>query len=210
MSHFNFSGSTPPRLTLGLALVSLLLGGEAWAESPADRTHKLIETFKAVKAPPEKGDGKLSAADEAANAKTFAALDSFFDFATFTAACLGPAAGKLSAAQAKEVKERLVHILRKRGYTNGGSVFNEGVIKEGKPVEREGGTAVPLAVSFPKQDISMDVEFVWSKSGKIVDLLLDGDSLTKDTRNQIGRIVAKDGAADLLRRLAEKQKDADK
>jgi len=104
----------------------------------------------------------------------------------------------------------LVHILRRRGYSNGGSVFNEGILTEDKPVERGSATAVPLEVSFPKQDISMDVEFVWSRAGKIIDLVLDGDSLTKDTRNQIGRIVAKDGAADLLRRLTEKQKDADK
>jgi ABC-type transporter MlaC component len=197
-------------LTLVTALGSILLAGAAHAESPVDRTHKLIETFKTVKAPPEGGDGKLSPADQAANAKVFTALDGFFDFPTFTVDCLGPAAGKLSAAQAKEAKERLVHILRRRGYSNGGSVFNEGVIQMGKPVDRGGGTAVPLKVSFPKQDISMDVEFVWNKAGKIIDLVLDGDSLSKDTRNQIGRIVAKNGAADLLRRLTEKQRDADK
>jgi ABC-type transporter MlaC component len=198
-----------PGLTL-VALGSILLAGAAHAESPVDRTHKLIETFRAVKSPPQGGDGKLSPADQAANSKVFTALDGFFDFPTFTADCLGPAAGKLTVAQAKEAKERLVHILRKRGYSNGGSVFNEGVIKEGKPVDRGGAIAVPLEVSFPKQDISMNVEFVWNKAGKIIDLVLDGDSLTKDTRNQIARIVAKDGAADLLRRLTEKQKDADK
>ena len=56
----------------------------------------------------------------------------------------------------------------------------------------------------------MEVAFVWNRAGKIVDLVLDGDSLSKDTRNQIGHIVAKGGSEDLLRRLAEKQKDADK
>ena len=134
------------------------------ADSPVDRTHKLIETFKSVKAPPE--GGKLSAADEAANAKVFGALDGFFDFATFSADCLGPAAGKLSAVQAKEAKERLIHILRKRGYPNGGAVFNDGIVKEGKPVDRDKGTAVPLTVSFPKQDLSMEVAFVWNRAGR--------------------------------------------
>jgi ABC-type transporter MlaC component len=208
MSDFPWSWTKTPRWTLAIALSWFLLAGAARAESPLDRTHKLIETFKTVKAPPE--GGKLSPAEEAANAKVFTALDGFFDFPTFTTDCLGPAAGKLSAAQAKEAKERLVHILRKRGYPNGGAVFSDGVIVEGKPVDRGGATAVPLKVSFPKQDISMDVEFVWNKSGKIVDLVLDGDSLSKDTRNQIGRIVAKSGAADLLRRMTEKQKDVDK
>jgi ABC-type transporter MlaC component len=189
-------------------LVAVALPGAARADPPSERTHKLIETFKSVKAPPE--GGKLTADDEAANAKTFAALDAFFDFATFGSDCLGPSASKLTPAQAKDFKERLVQILRHRGYRNGGSVFREGVIKEGKPAERGGAVAVPLKVSFPKQDIAMDVEFVWSKAGKIVDLILDGDSLSKDTRNQVGRIVAKNGADDLLRRVTEKQKDAEK
>jgi ABC-type transporter MlaC component len=208
MSHLAFvcSKSLRPSLAVGLGL--FFLATAAHAESPADRTHKLIETFKTIKTPPE--GAKLSSVDEAANAKAFAALDAFFDFPTFTADCLGPAAGKLSAAQAKQAKERLVHILRRRGYPNGGSVFNEGVVAEGKPFDRDGATAVPLKVSFPKQDISMDVAFVWNRAGKIIDLVLDGDSLSKDTRNQVGRIVAKDGVEDLLRRLAEKQKDADK
>jgi len=190
------------------ALAALFMPLTARAESPLDRTHKLIDTFKAVKTAPE--GGKLSAADEAANAKTFTALDGFFDFPAFTSDCLGPSASKLSAAQTKEFRERLVSILRKRGYANGGSVFNEGVIKEGKPADRAGATAVPLKISFPKQDVSLDVEFVWNKGGKVVDLVLDGDSLTKDYRNQIAKIIAKGGAADLLKRLADKQKDAGK
>jgi ABC-type transporter MlaC component len=208
MSSIAFVCSKSLRSILAVGLSLLLLAGAARAESPADRTQKLIETFKTIKTPPE--GAKLSSADETANAKAFAALDAFFDFPTFTADCLGPAAGKFSAAQAKEAKERLVHILRRRGYPNGGSVFKEGVVVEGKPFDRGGATAVPLKVSFPKQDITMDVAFVWNRAGRIVDLVLDGDSLSKDTRNQVGRIVAKDGVEDLLRRLAEKQKDADK
>jgi len=193
---------------LAAALALLALAGSSRADPLADRTHKLIETFKAVKAPPE--GGKLSADEEAANAKTFAALDAFFDFATFGAECLGPSAGKMSVPQAKEFKEHLMQILRRRGYRNGGAAFREGVITESKPAERGSAIAVPIKVSFPKQDVAMDVEFVWSKAGKIVDLVLDGDSLAKDTRNQVGRIVAKNGADDLLRRVAEKQKEAEK
>jgi ABC-type transporter MlaC component len=201
---------TPAMKTTAItsAIALLALAGTVHAEPPAERTHKLIETFKAVKAPPD--GGKLTADDEAANVKAFAALDAFFDFTTFGADCLGPSASKLSPAQAKEFKERLMQILRHRGYPNGGSVFREGVIKEGKPTERGGTVAVPLKVSFPNQDIAMDVEFVWNKAGKIVDLVLDGDSLSKDTRNQVGRIVAKNGADDLLRRVTEKQKESEK
>jgi ABC-type transporter MlaC component len=191
-----------------LLIATLSIPITARADSALDRTHKLIDTFKTVKTAPE--GGKLSAADEAANVKTFTTLDGFFDFATFTSDCLGPSASKLSPAQTKEFKERLIAILRKRGYANGGSVFNEGVIKEGKPADRAGATAVPLKISFPKQDVSLDMEFVWNKGGKVIDLVLDGDSLTKDYRNQIAKIIAKNGVDDLLKRLADKQKDAAK
>jgi ABC-type transporter MlaC component len=199
---------TPPTQSVLIGLMLLLVASNARAEAPLDRTRKLIATFKTVKSAPE--GGTLSAEDNAANTKVFTALDGFFDFPTFSSDCLGASAAKLSPAQTKEFKDNLVSILRKRGYPNGGSVFNEGVVKEGKPVDRGGATAVPLKVSFPKQDITMDVEFVWNKGGKIVDLVLDGDSLAKDYRNQVGRILAKSGPEDLLKRVADKQKDATK
>jgi ABC-type transporter MlaC component len=195
------------RAVIVVAVARASMPGPVHAESPLDRTHRLIETFKTVRTVPE--GGKLTPVDEAANAHAYVALDAFFEFATFGADCLGPSVGKLSAVQAKEFKEHLKQILRKRGYRNGGSVFREGVIKDGKPSERDGATAVPLEVSFPKQDISMEIEFVWNKAGKIVDLVLDGDSLSKDTRNQVGRIVAKSGPEDLLKRVAAKQKEAE-
>ncbi len=190
------------RAALSIAAL-VAVAGTALADAPQDRTRKLMETFKKVKTAPK--GATLSAADRNANNGTFSALDAFFDFPTFTADCLGPSAAKLSAAQKNEFKRRLVDILRRRGYPNGGSVFNEGVVKEGKPTESGGRTEVHLTVSFPKEDVTMQVAFVW-KGGKVVDLVLDGDSLAKDYRNQVGRIIAKSGVADLLRRLEEKQK----
>ncbi len=205
------SAGTRATIVTAIAAAILILvgaGAARAADSALDRTRKLIATFKTVKTAPE--GGKLSPADEAANGKVFTSLDGFFDFPNFATDCLGPSVSKLSPAQAKDFKERLVDILRKRGYPNGGSVFNDGVVKEGKPADRAGATAVPLKISFPKQDITMDVEFVWNKSGKIVDLVLDGDSLAKDYRNQVGKIIAKGGPEDLLKRLGDKQKDAGK
>ena len=188
-----------------LVLLAALAAGAARAQSPSDRTRQLIETFKSLRAAPE--GGKLSPADAAANKKTSDALDGFFDFETFTAACLGPSAAKLSGAQQKEFKGRLVDLLRRRGYPNGGSVFREGVLSFAKPVDEGGRTQVPLTISFPKQDLTMDVAFIWSKR-RLVDLVLDGDSLVKDYSNQVSRLVAKGGPEELLRRLAEKQRQA--
>ena len=55
----------------------------------------------------------------------------------------------------------------------------------------------------------MEVAFVWSKGGRVVDLVIDDDSLTMDFSNQVGSIVKKRGPEDLLKRLAEKQKALD-
>jgi ABC-type transporter MlaC component len=194
--------------TLPLAAAALLLqlAGPVRADSAPAQTKRLIDTFKKVKSAPE--GGKLAAADQAANKKTFTALDGFFDYPNFATDCMGPAAAKLSAPQQKEFKERLIAILRGRGYPNGGKFFNTGVLKElpAKGGEAEGKATVTYSINFPKEDVSTELAFVW-KGGKVVDLVLDGDSLAKDYRNQVGRIVAKSGAEDLLRRLAEKQKE---
>jgi hypothetical protein len=55
MYSFLFFRTKPFRLTAVAAFASLLSAGVARAESPVDRTPKLIETVKSVKAPPEGG-----------------------------------------------------------------------------------------------------------------------------------------------------------
>lgn len=192
--------------TVTVAALLLQLARPAQAEPAPVQTKRLIDTFKKVKTAPE--GGKLAAADHTANKKTFAALDAFFDYPGFATDCMGPAAAKLSAPQQKEFKDRLIAILRGRGYPNGGKFFNTGVLKEvpAKGGEAEGRTTVTYSINFPKEDVTTELAFVW-KAGKVVDLVLDGDSLAKDYRNQVGRIVTKSGPEDLLRRLAEKQKE---
>ncbi len=198
-----------PRRLLAVLALAIVVGPlapiAARAQPAVDKTRKLIATFKSMKA--AKDGEKLSPADIAANAKLHPTLDGFFDFPTFTTECLGASASKLTAPQIKEFRALLIDILRARGYRNGGSIFNEGKVTEGKPIDRDGRTAMPIKIQFPKQDLVMDVEFVY-QGAKIVDLVFDGDSLTKDYRNQVSRIIAKGGAADLLKRIADKQKEA--
>jgi ABC-type transporter MlaC component len=175
--------------------------------SPAQQSEKLIKAFQAVKW--VKAGQKLSEADRAANQKAYVALDRFFDFESFTKSCRGPT--PLTPAQAALFQARLTDILRRRGYKNGGRVFNEGKITlgkaaTGKPATQ--GTAIPMTISFPKEDITLAIAFVW-KSERVVDLVIDGDSLTADFSNQVGRVVKKSGADKLLTLLADKQKALD-
>lgn len=193
------------RLFLLAALVAAPL--VARADAAGDKTHKLIEAFKAVKTAPE--GGKLSDADKAANEKAFKAIDAFFDYDAFVAGCLGANAAKLDAAQQKEFKERMVDLTRRTGYPNGGKFFSAGEVKEGKSSEKNGQTWVPVTVRLVKEDITTEVGFIYGKDMKIVDLAIDGDVLTKDYQNQIGRVLGKGGPADLLKRLADKQKKMD-
>jgi ABC-type transporter MlaC component len=191
-------------LSIALALSFLPLAAQA---APAERAQALIEAFKAVKRAPE--GGTLSEKDRAANQEAFKRLDDFFDFDAFTDACIGPNASKLDAAQLKEVKARLVDLLRRSGYLSGGSVIGRAELTPGAPVDRAGATWVPVKVRLPAEDLSTEVSFIFGKSGKVIDLALDGDELTKDYQNQIGRIIAKGGPADLLKRLADRQKKLD-
>lgn len=196
----------PARLLVLAALALIPLGARA-ADGAGDKAHKLIEAFKSVKAAPT--GGKLSDAEKAANEKAFKAIDAFFDYDAFTSSCLGPNAAKLEAPQQKEFKERMVDLVRRTGYPNGGEFFSAGVVTEGKAVEKNGATWVPVKIFLKKEDITTEIGFVYGKDLKVIDLAIDGDVLTKDYQNQIGRVLGKGGPADLLKRLADKQKKLD-
>ena len=58
-----------------------------------------------------------------------------------------------------------------------------------------------------KEDFEITVTFHWMDSGsdwRIVDVSFDGASLVKDYRNQFGRIIDKEGAKGLLKRMVDR------
>ncbi len=189
--------------SLFLAAAFALAGTGAARADATDRAKKLIAAFKAVKTAPE---GKtLSAADKKANLTAYKNLDGFFAYDQFGDACLGPARTTLAAKVSKDLKDRLVDILRRRGYANAGSLFNDGLLTHGAPKQSNGQTITPVAMKFPKQDLSMNLDFVWGKGDKVVDLIIDDDSLVADLSNQIGRVLKKSGADELGKKLQAKQ-----
>jgi len=204
-----FPTSQGVALVVGLALVTLALAVPSSAHAgAADHARKLVDTFKAVKAPPE--GAKLSDKDKAANKKTFAELDKLFDFDTFTASCVKTVADKLDPAQSKAVRDDIVGIVRARAYPRGGQIFAEGEVKEGKAGKQGDLQTFDISIYFPKQDLTMDILFVFGGDGRIVDVHLDDDSLTKDFRVQFARFLGKKSAAELVTRLGGKRKEAEK
>ena len=187
-----------------LVLVSftLLAAPNLQAADLSARTKSLVEAFKAVKSA-DKG-AKLSKADSAANLAAMAKIDQWFDFPGFTAGCMGKSAARFSAAETKRFAELLTGILRNRGYANGGRVFREGKLTMGKVSAKRARRSVAMSLYFPKEDLTLESAFVYGAKDKIVDLVIDGDSLAHDFGNQVARMLKKKTPADLLRVLEKK------
>ena len=176
----------------------------AWAADPAvKRTEAFIEAFKKVKS----GD-TLSAAEKKANQKAFAALDGFFDFDTLTSRPLEPVAAKFSAKQKAKFARDFRDLIRRIAYPDSGEFFRDAKLKMGTPKQADGQTVVPIDAHLPKEDLRTELGLHWATKGgtlKLVDVAFDGDSLVKDYQNQFARIVGKEGAAGVMKRLEEKK-----
>ena len=183
--------SNPARLPL--MVLSLLIALPAAAQAaPAERTRALIETFK------DKGPKRDSK------------LDELFDFEAFTAACVDGVKDKLSADQLKSVRADIVGIVRARAYPRGGEIFSKGKVTEGKVGKQGGLGTFDISIYFPDQDLTMDVLFAFDAKGRVVDVSFDDDSLTKDFRVQINRFLSKKTPAELVAKLSEKRREAEK
>jgi len=197
----------PLSVAFFLSLGWQLAPAAARAET-APPVKELIATFKKVTAPAE--GAKMTEADRKANAPVYKKLDGFFAFEAFGDSCLGAARSKLSDKQAVEYRNRLIDIMRRQGYANAGTLFKDGELKYEPVRNQDGKTVTPLKLHFAKQDIDMVIEFVWDKSNRIVDLIMDDDSLSKDFGNQIGRVLKNGGVEALGKKLADKQAELDK
>lgn len=179
------------------------------ASSVKSATEALVAAFKRVK----DDDGKLSDADKAANAKTYAELDALLAREHFTAAAIAPRKDKFSAAELKAFQEQFWDVVQRIAYPGSGAFFREGQVKYAEPKEKGGIWTHELTAYIPSEDLETVVALQWKLEGgklRIVDVLFDGDSLVKDYQNQFARIVDKDGAAGLLKKLAEKREELTK
>lgn len=177
---------------LSLTLLFLLVAPASAEAGPAELTRAVIDTFKA-------GGPKMAGR-----------LDALFDFEAFTAACVEGVKERLTAEQIKSVSADIVGIVRARAYPRGGEIFRDGKITEGEAGKRGESETFDISIYFPKQDLAMDVLFAFNSKGRIVDVSFDDDSLTKDFRVQIARFLSKKSPAELVAKLTEKRKEAEK
>jgi ABC-type transporter MlaC component len=189
-------------IALVLALLALPLAARA-APAPAARTEALIAAFQKVK--PD--DGRLAAADRAANERAFAELDGFLDFDTLTAEPIRPHLAKFTPAQKQEFTGKFRQLIRLVAYPDSGSFFRKARRTVGAPRAVGADQVVDVVLRLPEEDLETKVSFHWRPVAgtlRLVDVDFDGDSLVRDYQNQFGRIVEKDGAAGLLRKADDK------
>lgn len=203
---------TPKTLLAAAAVAALALPTPARAAAPApgkERTESLIAAFKKVK--PD--DGKLTAAEKAANARHFAELDGYLDFETLVSKPIAPRAAKLTPAQLADYKAKFRELIRLIAYPNSGEFFRDAKWKIGPEKVQGELLTVPVDVRVPAEDLETVVEFQWAKVDgtlQIQDVLFEGDSLVKDYQNQVSRVVDKQGAAGLIKALDDRLAELNK
>jgi ABC-type transport system involved in resistance to organic solvents, auxiliary component len=179
------------------------------AASVKSATSVLVDAFKRVK----EDDGKLSDADKAANKKAYEELDELLARAHFTSAVIAPRKDKFSPAELKAFQDEFWDLVQRIAYPGSGAFFREGQVKYAEPKEKGGVWTHELTAYIPSEDLETVVGLQWKLEGgklRIVDVLFDGDSLVKDYQNQFARIVDKEGAAGVMKKLAEKREELTK
>jgi ABC-type transporter MlaC component len=190
---------------LGICLGMMWVTG-AYAATPDERTVALVDAFKSVRTAPE---GKeLSAEDKRANGLAFTVLDGFFNYDTLTQASIKPHVSKFSKPQLARFYTAFEELIRLISYPKSGAFLKDAQVRFGKSVVKsDQKTEVSMSARLPKEDVETRATFTWEKNkGQwyVTDVGFDGASMVKDYQNQFGRILAKEGAEGLLKRLDNK------
>jgi len=142
-------------------------------------------------------------------------LDVFFDFEYLSTAPLQPHKEHVSESQQGHLSALLKEAVRSLAYQRAGSFLNSGALKLEKPnqteVKGEGHSDVLALVYIEEDDLDVELLFRWHKADgrlRLFDFELDGSSLVLDYQNQFGRIIAKEGAAELINKLRQRLDEA--
>jgi phospholipid transport system substrate-binding protein len=169
---------------------------------PDKNTQSFINALKVVKAAPE--NGSLEAAARKANQNAFAQVDAFFDFNRVIDDPIAPHKNKLSATQLKRYHVAFRDLIRLVAYPQSSTFLHTAEIKIQKPTVTDKTAQVPMHAYVKKEDIETNVVFFWQQDKgdwKIIDVSFDGASLVKDYKNQFGKIIEKEGAEGLVKKL---------
>ncbi|MFZ5468787.1 MAG: MlaC/ttg2D family ABC transporter substrate-binding protein [Myxococcota bacterium] len=195
-----------------LALAVMLLPLPALAQKPAPATAR-TEAFIAALLKVKPDDGKLSAADKAANEKAFTELDGFFDYDYLTSAPISKRADKFTAEQKADFQKKFRELIRLVAYPDSGAFFKKAKYTLKPPVEKGEQVDVTIDAKVVKDDLETKVDLHWKQvkgALRIFDVSFDGDSLVKDYQAQFNKIIDKDGSKGLIERVEKKRAELDK
>lgn len=131
------------------------------------------------------------------------ALDGLFDFEALTRAPLAGHADKLNGKQRERFYRAFGKVVRSAARQSGRD------LAKGDPEVRyvgrvPQGAKSEVHIARPEDDVDLRVAFIWragAKSWQVVDVELDGASMVQDYHNQFGRVLKKDGAEALVRKV---------
>jgi ABC-type transporter MlaC component len=179
-------------------------------EEAKKRTQAFIDNLLKVK---QVEEGKeLSKADKDANAKVFAELDGFFDWAFLTSEPVAPRADKFTKPERDDFDKKFKDVIRLVAYPDSGAFFRKAkwAITTGKD---EGGDKATVRIEASRDDLDTKVDMKWrlvDGSLRIYDVAFDGDSLVQDYKNQMTRIIDKGGVKDLMAKIDKRKADLEK
>jgi len=192
-------------LTLALPALAADRGEEA-----KKRTQAFIDNLLKVKAPEE---GKeLPKADKDANAKVFAELDGFFDWAFLTSEPIAAKADKFSKDERAAFDTKFKEVIRLVAYPDSGAFFRKAKWSI-TTAKDEGSDKAMVRIEASKDDLDTKVDMKWrlvDGSLRIYDVAFDGDSLVQDYKNQMSRIIDKGGVKDLMAKIDKRKADLEK
>jgi ABC-type transporter MlaC component len=183
--------------------VVILLSGVSSAQDSSksgdlQRTENLIQLYKSVKSKPG-----------AAACPVFKELSLHFNLDLMTKVPLEPHKNKLPAAQYTKLHKQFQELVDLVTVRDTGDAFDQLEYKLTGPHDRKEGVQqlrgkeIRIEGILVEEDLDVEIGFVW-KQGKIVDVLVEGDSMILAYKNQFARIVKDQGIAALRQKMSER------
>lgn len=197
-------------LALAVLLPTLALAADSQADVAKKKAQQFVDLLMKVKQS-EPGT-PLSKADQEANQKVFAELDTMFDWDYLILEPIKPRADKFSPAEKDEFNKKFKEVIRLVAYPDSGAFFRKAKWKF-TDAKDKGEKGASVAIEAKREDLETKVDLQFHKVGadlKLYDVEFDGDSLVKDYQNQMVRIVDKGGAKELIGKVDKRKADLEK
>lgn len=188
-------------LLKNIAILFLLLCLSAPAMSantPLEQTKAFVTAMKQVKTEGE---------------KIYPTIDRFINYDQLTGETIRPHMSAFNTKQVARFKPLLAQLIRLISYPQSGDFYTDSVFTYQPAIIEKDKAYIGMDVVFEKEDLEMELGYFWEKKGNewlLVDLSFDEDSLVKDYQNQFGRLIAKDGVNNLIKKLQDKVAEIEK